>query len=185
MDFTGTSLGIELGSTRIKAVLIDEKHIPIASGDFEWENQFVNGIWTYHMEAVHNGIRACFEHLQAAVTEKFGVYLHNVGAIGVSAMMHVYLHFDKDGNQLAEFRTWRNTITGPAAEKLTELFGFNIPHAGEQVFDVLRPEIIEYACREEHSAAGSVHRNRKPAEDDRDHPKCNRQHSSQRAAWQQ
>ena len=127
MDFTGTALGIELGSTRIKAVLIDEKHIPIASGDFEWENQFVNGIWTYPMEAVHDGIRACFANLQSDVKAKFGVYLNTVGAIGVSAMMHGYLPFDKDGNQLAEFRTWRNTITGPAAEKLTELFGFNIP----------------------------------------------------------
>ena len=127
MDFTGTALGIELGSTRIKAVLIDEKHIPIAAGDFEWENQFVNGIWTYPMEAVHDGVRACFANLQADVKAKFGVYLNTVGAIGVSAMMHGYLPFDKDGNQLAEFRTWRNTITGPAAEKLTDLFGFNIP----------------------------------------------------------
>ena len=127
MDLTKTALGIELGSTRIKAVLIDEKHIPIASGDFEWENQLVNGIWTYSMDMVHKGIQTCFANLKADVKAKFGAELTTVGAIGVSAMMHGYLPFDKDGNQLAEFRTWRNTITGEAAEELTALFGFNIP----------------------------------------------------------
>ena len=127
MDFTKTALGIELGSTRIKAVLIDEKHIPIASGDFEWENQLVDGIWTYSMDMVHTGVQSCFAALKADVRAKFGAELDTVGAIGVSAMMHGYLPFDKDGKQLAEFRTWRNTITGEAAEKLTALFGFNIP----------------------------------------------------------
>ena len=127
LDLTKTALGIELGSTRIKAVLIDDKHLPIASGDYEWENQLVNGIWTYSMEAVHTGLRACFAALKADLKEEFGVELTTVGAIGVSAMMHGYLPFDKDGKQLAEFRTWRNTITGEAAEKLTALFGFNIP----------------------------------------------------------
>ncbi|MBQ7600672.1 MAG: FGGY-family carbohydrate kinase [Lachnospiraceae bacterium] len=127
MILSRTTLGIELGSTRIKAVLIDEKHIPIASGDFEWENQLVNGIWTYSMDAVHTSIQTCFANLKADVKAKYGVELTTVGAIGVSAMMHGYLPFNKDGNQLAEFRTWRNTITGPAAEKLTALFGFNIP----------------------------------------------------------
>ena len=127
MDLTKTALGIELGSTRIKAVLIDEKHIPIASGDFEWENQLVNGIWTYSMDMVHKGVQTCFANLKADVKAKFGAELTTVGAIGVSAMMHGYLPFDKDGKQLAEFRTWRNTITGEAAEKLTNLFGFNIP----------------------------------------------------------
>ena len=120
-------LGIELGSTRIKAVLIDEGHLPIAQGDFEWENQLVNGVWTYSMEMVHRGVQTCFANLKADVKEKFGQELSTVGAIGVSAMMHGYLPFDKDGKQLAEFRTWRNTITGEAAEKLTALFGFNIP----------------------------------------------------------
>ena len=127
MNFTKTVLGIELGSTRIKAVLIDEKHVPIASGDYEWENQFVNGIWTYSMDMVHSGIRACFASLRADVRAKYGEELTTVGAIGVSAMMHGYLPFDRDGKQLAEFRTWRNTITGEAAEKLSALFGFNIP----------------------------------------------------------
>ena len=87
----------------------------------------MDGIWTYSMDAVHSGLRACFASLKADVEQKFGVRLTTVGAIGVSAMMHGYLPFDKDGKQLAEFRTWRNTITGEAARQLTELFGFNIP----------------------------------------------------------
>ena len=127
MDWKKTALGIELGSTRIKAVLIDENHIPIASGDYEWENRLVDGIWTYPMELIHRGVQTCFQRLKADVQAKYGVELTTVGAMGVSAMMHGYLPFDKDGNQLAEFRTWRNTITGEAAEKLTELFHFNIP----------------------------------------------------------
>ena len=127
MDLNKTVLGIELGSTRIKAVLIDEEHLPIAQGDFEWENQLVNGVWTYSMEMVHRGLQTCFARLKADVKEKFGRELTTVGALGVSAMMHGYLPFDKDGRQLAEFRTWRNTITGEAAEKLTALFDFNIP----------------------------------------------------------
>ena len=122
MDFEKSVLGIELGSTRIKAVLIDGKHIPIAQGDFEWENQLVNGVWTYSMDMVHTGLQTCFAKLKADVKAKFGAELTTVGAIGVSAMMHGYLPFDKDGKQLAEFRTWRNTITGEAAEELTALF---------------------------------------------------------------
>ena len=127
MDLTKTALGIELGSTRIKAVLIDKDHIPVASGDFEWENRYVNGIWTYPMDMVHTGIQSCFADLKADVKAKYGLELTTVGAIGVSAMMHGYLPFDRDGKQLAEFRTWRNTITGEAAEALTLLFDFNIP----------------------------------------------------------
>ena len=127
MNLKNTALGIELGSTRIKAVLINEKHVPIASGDYEWENQLVNGIWTYSMDAVRTGIQTCVANLKADVKGKYGVDLTTVGAIGVSAMMHGYLPFDGDGKQLTEFRTWRNTITGEAAEKLTALFGFNIP----------------------------------------------------------
>ena len=127
MDLTKTVLGIELGSTRIKAVLIDQQHRPVASGDYEWENRLVNGIWTYSMESVNTGLRACVKALKEDLKEEFGLELTTVGAIGVSAMMHGYLPFDKDGKQLAEFRTWRNTITGEAAEKLTALFGFNIP----------------------------------------------------------
>ena len=127
MDFTKTVLGIELGSTRIKAVLLDEKHIPIASGGFEWENRLVDGIWTYDMGTVHTGLQACYADLKKDIVAKFGAAPETFGAIGVSGMMHGYLPFDKDGKQLAEFRTWRNTITGQAAEELTNLFSFAIP----------------------------------------------------------
>ena len=127
MNLKQTVLGIELGSTRIKAVLLDSAHLPIASGSYEWENQFVDGVWTYSMDAVHAGLQGCYADLKRDVKEKFGQELTSVGAIGVSAMMHGYLPFAQDGTQLAEFRTWRNTITGEAAEKLTELFGFNVP----------------------------------------------------------
>jgi sugar (pentulose or hexulose) kinase len=122
-----TVLGIELGSTRIKAVLIDESHVPVASGFYEWENQLVNGVWTYPLEAVRVGLQSCFAALKADVKEKYGLDLTTVGAIGVSAMMHGYLVFDAEGGQLAEFRTWRNRITGEASEKLSALFGVNVP----------------------------------------------------------
>ena len=127
MELKNTVLGIELGSTRIKAVLLDENHLPIASGSHDWENRLENGIWTYSMEDIHTGIQSCYADLKRDVKEKFGVTLTTVGAMGVSAMMHGYLPFDRDGRQLAEFRTWRNTVTGQAAEELTGLFGFNIP----------------------------------------------------------
>ncbi len=126
-DLTKTALGIELGSTRIKAVLIDENHIPVASGAYEWENQLSGGLWTYSLEAVREGLQACCAALARDVREKLGTQFTTVGAIGVSGMMHGYLPFDAEGRQLAPFRTWRNTVTGEAAEKLTALFGFNIP----------------------------------------------------------
>lgn len=122
-----TALGIELGSTRIKAVLIAEDHSPIASGSHEWENQHENGVWTYSLEAAWNGLQDCYRNLSKDVSEKYGVKLTTIGSIGFSAMMHGYLAFDKDGKQLVPFRTWRNTMTGQAAEKLTDLFQFNIP----------------------------------------------------------
>lgn len=122
-----TSLGIELGSTRIKAVLIAEDHSPIASGSHEWENQYENGVWTYSLEAVWNGLQDCYRDLSKDVSEKYGVTITTVGAMGFSAMMHGYMAFDKDGKQLVLFRTWRNTMTGQSAEKLTDLFQFNIP----------------------------------------------------------
>ena len=127
IDFKKCTIGIELGSTRIKAVLIDENYIPAASGDYEWENQLADGIWTYSLSDVHTGIQTCFAHLKEDVRNKFGVSLTEAGAIGISGMMHGYLPFDKEGRQLADFRTWRNTITGEAAAELTKLFGFNIP----------------------------------------------------------
>lgn len=121
------TLGIELGSTRIKAVLIDENCRPIASGSHNWENQFQNGYWTYSLQDVWSGLRSAYSDLNNEVFEKSGQYIKKLSAIGFSAMMHGYLAFDKNGNQLAEFRTWRNTTTAQAAEKLTALFGFNIP----------------------------------------------------------
>ena len=127
MDFKQTALGIELGSTRIKAVLIDRGHRVIASGSHEWENRLVNGVWTYTMEDIHRGVQACYGDLKRDVQERYGEVLTTVGAMGVSGMMHGYLPFDKEGVPLTEFRTWRNTMTGEAAEKLTVLFGFNIP----------------------------------------------------------
>ena len=127
LDFQKTVLGIEFGSTRIKAVLIDQNHTPIASGDFEWENKLINGVWTYSMELIHSGLQTCFQNLKADVFAKFGKELTTVGVIGISGMMHGYLPFDRHGKQLAEFRTWRNTITGESAKVLSDLFGFNIP----------------------------------------------------------
>ena len=120
-------LGIELGSTRIKAVLIGEDHSPIASGDHTWENRLENGVWTYHLDDVWAGIQDAYANMAADVKAKYNVELTKIAAFGVSAMMHGYLPFDKDGKQICEFRTWRNTMTGAAAAELTELLGFNIP----------------------------------------------------------
>ena len=122
-----TYLGIELGSTRIKAVLLGGDYIPIASGSYTWENRYENGYWTYHMDEIWTGIAACYADLKRDVQEKYGVVLTAVGAMGISGMMHGYLPFDREGKLLTPFRTWRNTTTGRAAEELTALFGFNVP----------------------------------------------------------
>jgi sugar (pentulose or hexulose) kinase len=122
-----TALGIELGSTRIKAVLIGPNHAPLAVGSHEWENRYENGIWTYDLDDVWMGLQDAFRDLQAQVKAQYGAPLQRVGALGFSAMMHGYMAFDRDGNQLVPFRTWRNTMTGQAAEELTDLFQFNIP----------------------------------------------------------
>ena len=127
MDLQNLILGIELGSTRIKGVLIDENHNVIASGGYGWENDLENGVWTYPLEKAVAGVRACYSQLRQDFETKYNQPLTRVAAIGISGMMHGYLVFDKDGNQLAPFRTWRNTITGPAAAELSELFQFNIP----------------------------------------------------------
>lgn len=121
------SLGIEFGSTRIKAVLIDNDFNPIATGSHDWENKLVNGIWTYSLDDVWKGLQDAYSSLNDDVFKRYGVKIKKLSSIGFSAMMHGYLPFDKNGNQLAEFRTWRNTITSEAAGKLTELFDFNIP----------------------------------------------------------
>ncbi len=117
------ALGIEFGSTRIKAVLIDEDCNPIETGSFNWENRLENGVWTYHTDEVWYGLQAAYKEL----CEKLGAPIKTLSSICFSAMMHGYLPFDKNGWQIAEFRTWRNTITAEAAAELTELFGFNIP----------------------------------------------------------
>ncbi len=127
IDLANTTLGVEFGSTRIKAVLIDELYAPLATGDYEWENRYENGVWTYHLEDVWTGLQEAFRRLSETVKEKYGLDLVTTGAIGFSGMMHGYLPFDHAGNLLSPFRTWRNTMTGEAAEKLTELFRFNIP----------------------------------------------------------
>jgi sugar (pentulose or hexulose) kinase len=122
-----TVLGIELGSTRIKAVLLDESYAPIASGGHDWVNRLEDGIWTYHLDDVRLGVQDSFRALRQDVARRYGTELAAVGAIGVSAMMHGYLVFDKTGRQLAQFRTWRNTMTEQAAAVLTKAFNFNIP----------------------------------------------------------
>ncbi|WIM93106.1 FGGY-family carbohydrate kinase [Actinoplanes oblitus] len=128
IDAGSTALGIELGSTRIKAVLIGPDHEAIAVGSHDWENQFVDRVWTYSLEAVWAGLQDCFAELAADVRAKHGTELRTTGALGVSAMMHGYLAFDGEGELLTPFRTWRNTNTGEASEALSDLFGHNIPH---------------------------------------------------------
>ena len=120
-------LGIEFGSTRIKAVLIDEKNKPIAQGSHTWENQLENGLWTYSIDAIWNGVQDCYADLRANVNKEYGIEIENLAAIGVSAMMHGYMAFNDKEEILVPFRTWRNTNTGKAAAELSELFVYNIP----------------------------------------------------------
>ncbi|MCD7708788.1 MAG: FGGY-family carbohydrate kinase [Clostridiales bacterium] len=120
-------LGIEFGSTRIKAVLIDEAHAPIASGSHGWENRLDGGIWTYTTDDIWGGLQDCYRDLARDVRKRYGVELRRLAAMGFSGMMHGYMPFDGAGGLLVPFRTWRNTTTGEAAERLSELFGFNIP----------------------------------------------------------
>lgn len=122
-----TALGIEFGSTRIKGVLIDYDGNVLATGNYEWENSFVDGIWTYDLRDADTGLRACYTTLRKDVEEKYGITPTTFGAIGISAMMHGYIALDKDDKQIARFQTWRNTNTTAAADELTELFQFNIP----------------------------------------------------------
>ena len=122
-----TYLGIEFGSTRIKACLIDDSFAPIAGGSHSWENRLENGIWTYTQDDIITGLQDCYADLKRDVKEKYDTVLTNLGGLGISAMMHGYLAFNSADELLVPFRTWRNTITAEAAEKLTSLFGFNIP----------------------------------------------------------
>ena len=122
-----TALGLELGSTNIKAVLVTEDCRTVASGSFGWENQLIHGIWTYPLTEAWTGIQTCYQQLANMVQTEYGVPLKQIGSIGISAMMHGYLAFNQEDQQLAQFRTWRNNITAEAAAKLTEAFHFNIP----------------------------------------------------------
>src|ERR1700739_2385847 len=123
-----TVLGIELSSTRIKALLIGEDERPSASGSYDWENRYENGIWSYNLEDVWTGLQESYRKLSQEVFENYNAPLQTIGAIGFSAMMHGYMGFDKEGNLRVPFRTWRNTTTAQAANELTELFQFNVPH---------------------------------------------------------
>jgi sugar (pentulose or hexulose) kinase len=157
-----TSLGIELGSTRIKACLIvdDDPSTAIATGSHDWENAFVDRVWTYSLEDVWSGLQAAYADLVADVDRRYGVRLETVGALGISAMMHGYLAFDADDALLVPFRTWRNTTTGRAADELSALFGVNIPLRWSVAH--LRQAVVD---REEHvpdirfvtTLAGYVH----------------------------
>ena len=120
-------LGIEFGSTRIKAVLIDPEHRPIAQGSHTWENQLVDGLWTYSIEAIWYGLQDCYADLRRNVKEQYDIEIETLAAIGVSAMMHGYMAFNKKQEILVPFRTWRNTNTAKAAAALSELFVYNIP----------------------------------------------------------
>ncbi|MCR5595166.1 MAG: FGGY-family carbohydrate kinase [Lachnospiraceae bacterium] len=122
-----TYLGIELGSTRIKGVLIDESYAPIAQGSHEWENRYENGVWTYSLDDIWTGLQDCYADLAADVLNKYGVELTTVGSIGFSAMMHGYMAFNDQGKLLVPFRTWRNSMQEAASTKLTEVFDFHIP----------------------------------------------------------
>ena len=127
IDSGKVALGIELGSTRIKAVLVDFEGSVLGVGFHDWENSLVDGVWTYSLKEVHKGIRNCYTSLREAIKNEHGSELKQVASIGVSAMMHGYIALDKEGKQLALFQTWRNTNTQEAADELTELFNFNIP----------------------------------------------------------
>ena len=122
-----TALGIEFGSTRIKAVLVGEDNAPIAQGSHEWENRLIDGIWTYTLDDIWTGLQDCYKNLAEDVKNQYGVTLETVGSLGFSAMMHGYMAFDNAGELLVPFRTWRNSITEKASVELTELFNFHIP----------------------------------------------------------
>lgn len=155
-----TALGIELGSTRIKAVLIGEDNVPLAAGSHEWENRLENGIWTYTLEDIWTGLRDCYKKLAQEVHTRYGVILRRTGSMGFSAMMHGYMAFDKDGELLVPFRTWRNTMTAEAAERLTALFDYPIPQRWSiahlyQAMLNKEPHVPKIACLT--TLAGYVH----------------------------
>ncbi len=127
MDINNASLGIELGSTRIKAVLIDSNAKVLATGSYEWENKLVNDYWTYSLDDIHQGLRGCYANLCHNVLSTYNVGITKVKNIGISGMMHGYMAFDKDMQLLVPFRTWRNTTTGQASQVLSQLLDYNMP----------------------------------------------------------
>lgn len=150
---TNTYLGIEFGSTRIKAVLIDKAHKVLATGIYDWENELHEGIWTYSLAEIKKGLRTCYKNLEIDVQKKYNSPLRHIEAIGISAMMHGFLAFDKNGNLLTPFRTWRNNITGEAAAKLTEIFEYpiaqrwTIAHLYQDILDNKEyVKNIDYIC---------------------------------------
>ncbi|MEO7016736.1 MAG: FGGY family carbohydrate kinase, partial [Leifsonia sp.] len=157
-----TTLGIEFGSTRIKACLVsaDDPSIVLAVGGYDWENEFADRMWTYSLDAVWVGLQSAYAGMSADAERRHGVRPDSFAAIGVSAMMHGYLPFDAEGELLVPFRTWRNTTTGPAAAELSELFGVNIPlrwsiaHLHQAVVDV-EPHIPQLSFLT--TLAGYVH----------------------------
>ena len=122
-----TTLGIEFGSTRIKAVLIDDTFQTIASGDYSWASHLEDGLWSYTTEEIWGGLQSAYASMANDVETAYGEKLTHVGHIGFSAMMHGYLAFDEAGELLVPFRTWQNTNTSEAHKKLSELFQYNIP----------------------------------------------------------
>jgi len=153
-------LGIEFGSTRIKAVLINDKFEPIANGSYTWENTLDNGIWTYPLAQIHEGLQTCYADLKKDVQSKYGVKLTKFKAGGISAMMHGYLAFDKDDNLLVPFRTWRNTITGEASKKLSEMFNYPLPErwSGSHFYQaILNKEEHVSKIQNVYTLAGYIH----------------------------
>ena len=160
MEQKELALGLEFGSTRIKATLIDRDHKPVAEGSFGWENRLENGVWTYSYDEITDGMRACYADLKRDFREKCGETLTGPGAMGISGMMHGYIPLDRDLKPLAPFLTWRNTVTGEAAAKLTRLFGFNIPQRWSIAHlyqTVLRGEEHLYKLRRLATVAVYVH----------------------------
>ncbi|WP_099332659.1 xylulokinase [Actinomyces minihominis] len=154
------ALGIEFGSTRIKAVLIDASGTPIATGGFDWENQLVDGLWSYPEEQIWEGLRGAYASLCSDVKQRYDLEITHLGAMGISAMMHGYIALDEDGQLLAPFRTWRNTNTGPATEILSEALNFNMPHrwSGAHLYQaVLDGEDHLGSIRQITTLAGLVH----------------------------
>ncbi len=160
MDLKQLTIGLEFGSTRIKAVVIDKDHRIICQSEYVWENQYLNGVWTYGMDKIVEGMQSTFKDLLKNFETEFGQKLTTVGAMGISGMMHGYLVFDKEGNLLAPFRTWRNTMTEKASDILSDELGFAMPqrwscsHIYQSVIDNL-PEIgkIDFAT----TLAGYIH----------------------------